>query len=137
MWSSRIELRLINMLRDKVQKTNQKTVVPSGHRGIGPIAKYAQTGLGWDPIVGVVIALNEFWDKASKNVKKFKTKRFEYFHEMADIVEHYCATGALARASTQGGPDSDEEDDTLNKFWSPGARGSNAVDAIPIDLCGD
>ncbi|CAL5412481.1 unnamed protein product [Camellia sinensis] len=35
MWSSRIEMKLINM----------------------------HTGLGWDPIVGTVVAPDEFWDK--------------------------------------------------------------------------
>ncbi|KAF5932292.1 hypothetical protein HYC85_028463 [Camellia sinensis] len=102
----------------------------------------AQTGLGWDPIVGTVVAPDEFWDKANRNVKKFRTKGFEYFQEMAEIVENCCATGALSRASTQGALDSEEEDDMLNKFWNPdvggsNAGGSNAAEAIPVDLYGD
>ncbi|CAL5323738.1 unnamed protein product [Camellia sinensis] len=102
----------------------------------------AQTGLGWDPIVGTVVAPDEFWDKANRNVKKFRTKGFEYFQEMAEIVENCCATWALSRASTQGALDSEEEDDMLNKFWNPdvggsNAGGSNAAEAIPVDLYGD
>ncbi|XP_028070068.1 uncharacterized protein LOC114272543 [Camellia sinensis] len=56
---------------------------------------------------------------------------------MAEIVENCCATGALARASRQGTPDSDEDDEMLNKFWSPGVGGSNATEAIAVDLFGD
>ncbi|XP_028084239.1 uncharacterized protein LOC114285401 [Camellia sinensis] len=102
----------------------------------------AQTGLGWDPIIGTVVAPDEFWDKASRNVKKFRTKGFEYFQEMAEIVENCCATGALSRASTQGPIDSEEEDDMLNKFWNAdvdgsNAGGSNAAEAIPVDLFRD
>ncbi|XP_028060847.1 uncharacterized protein LOC114264431 [Camellia sinensis] len=72
-----------------------------------------------------------------KNVKKFRTKGFEYFQEMADIVENCWATGALSRISTQGALDSDEEDEILNKFWSPEAGGSNAAETILVDLFGD
>ncbi|XP_028106170.1 uncharacterized protein LOC114305293 [Camellia sinensis] len=102
----------------------------------------AQTGLGWDPIIGTVVAPDEFWDKASRNVKKFRTKKFEYFQEMTEIVENCCATGALSRASTQGPLDSEEEDDMLNKFWNADAGGSNtgesnAAEAIPVDLFED
>ncbi|XP_028065383.1 uncharacterized protein LOC114268403 [Camellia sinensis] len=97
----------------------------------------AQTGLGWDPIIGTVVAPDEFWDKASRYVKKFRTKKFEYFQEMAEIVENCCATGALSRAFTQGPLDSEEEDDMLNKFWNADAGGSNAAEAIPVDLFGD
>ncbi|XP_028092971.1 uncharacterized protein LOC114293138 [Camellia sinensis] len=101
-----------------------------------------QTGLGWDPIIGTVVAPDEFWDKASRNVKKFRTKEYEYFQEIAEIVENCCATGALSRASTEGPLDSEEEDDMLNKFWNAdtggsNAGGSNAVEAIPVDLFGD
>ncbi|XP_028068751.1 uncharacterized protein LOC114271329 [Camellia sinensis] len=39
----------------------------------------AQTGLGWEPIIGTVVAPDEFWDKVSRNVKKFRTKGYEYF----------------------------------------------------------
>ncbi|KAL7225094.1 hypothetical protein ACSBR1_020407 [Camellia fascicularis] len=56
---------------------------------------------------------------------------------MAEIVENCCATGALFRASTQGAFDSEEEDDMLNKFWNPDVGGSNAAEAIPVDLFGD
>ena len=75
-------------------------------------------------------------------MKKFRTKGFEYFQEMAKIVENCCATGALSRASTQGPLDSEEEDDMLNKFWNAdaggsNAGGSNAAEAIPVDLFGD
>ena len=75
-------------------------------------------------------------------MKKFRTKVFEYFQEMAEIVENCCATGALSRASTQGPLDSEEEDDMLNNFWNTdagrsNAGGSNAVEAIPVDLFGD
>ncbi|XP_028119487.1 uncharacterized protein LOC114316977 [Camellia sinensis] len=102
----------------------------------------AQTGLGWDPIVGTVVTPDEFWDKASRNVKKFRTKEFEYFQEMTEIVENCCATGALSRASTQGALDSEEKDDMLNIFWNPNVcgsnvGGSNATEAIPVDLFGD
>ncbi|XP_028063453.1 uncharacterized protein LOC114266732 [Camellia sinensis] len=55
-------------------------------------------------------------DLTSRNVKKFRIKGFEYFQEIAEIVENCCATGALSRASTQGPLDSEEEDDMLNKF---------------------
>ena len=71
-------------------------------------------------------------------MKKFRTKGFEYFQEMAEIVENCCATGALSRASTQGPLDSEEEDDMLNKFWNvdaggSNAGGSNAAEATPVD----
>ncbi|KAL7256835.1 hypothetical protein ACSBR1_010720 [Camellia fascicularis] len=56
---------------------------------------------------------------------------------MTEIVENCCATGALARASTQGAPDSNEDDEMLNKFWSPGAGRSNAAEPIAVDLFGD
>ncbi|KAL7200810.1 hypothetical protein ACSBR1_032685 [Camellia fascicularis] len=56
---------------------------------------------------------------------------------MTKIVENCCATGALSRASTQGALDSDEENEMLNKFWNPEVGGSNAAEAIPIDLFGD
>ncbi|XP_028096012.1 uncharacterized protein LOC114295907 [Camellia sinensis] len=102
----------------------------------------AKTSLGWDPIVGTVVAPDGFWDKASRNVKKFRSKGFEYFQEMTEIVESCYATGALSRASTQGALDSEEEDDMLNKYWNPDVGesndgGSNAVEAIPVDLFGD
>lgn len=79
---------------------------------------------------------------ASRNVKKFRTKGFEYFQEMTEIVENCCAIRALSCASTQGPLDSEEEDDMLNKFWNPDAGGSNvggsnASEAIPVDLFGD
>ena len=70
-------------------------------------------------------------------MKKFRTKGFEYFQEMAKIIENYCATRALSRASTQGALDSDEEDKMRNKFWNPEVGGSNAAEAIPVDLFGD
>ncbi|THG17112.1 hypothetical protein TEA_008190 [Camellia sinensis var. sinensis] len=78
----------------------------------------------------------------NRNVKKFRTKGFEYFQEMTEIVENCCAIGALSRASTQGALDLEEEDDMLNKFWNPdvggsNAGGSNAAEAIPVDLFGD
>ncbi|XP_028125338.1 uncharacterized protein LOC114322265 [Camellia sinensis] len=102
----------------------------------------AETGLGWDPIIGTVVAPDEFWDKARRNMKKFRTKGFEYFQEMAEIAENCCATGALSRASTQGALDLEEEDDMLNKFWNPdvdgsNAGGSNATEAILVDLFED
>ncbi|KAL7223428.1 hypothetical protein ACSBR1_024971 [Camellia fascicularis] len=56
---------------------------------------------------------------------------------MVEIVENCCATRALVGASTQGAPDSDENDEILNKFWSPGAGGSNAAKPIVVDLFGD
>ncbi|XP_028062795.1 uncharacterized protein LOC114266097 [Camellia sinensis] len=56
---------------------------------------------------------------------------------MIEIVENCCATGALSRVSTQGTLDSNEEDDMLNKFWNPEVGGSNAAEAIPVDLFGD
>jgi len=68
---------------------------------------------------------------------KFRTKGFEYFQEMTEIVENCCATGALSRASTQAALDSNEEDEMLNKFWNPEVSGSNATKAIPVDLFGD
>ncbi|KAL7168374.1 hypothetical protein ACSBR2_038752 [Camellia fascicularis] len=45
--------------------------------------------------------------------------------------------GAVARASTQGAPDSDEENEMLYNFWSSGASGSNAAEAIAVDSFGD
>ena len=56
---------------------------------------------------------------------------------MAEIVKNCCATGTLACASTQGAPDSDEEDRMLNKFWSLGVGGSNAAKPIAVDSFGD
>ncbi|XP_028120775.1 uncharacterized protein LOC114318116 [Camellia sinensis] len=79
-----------------------------------------QASLGWDLIVETVVAPDEFWDK-----------------EMAEIIENCCATGALAHASTQGAPDSDEDDEMLNKFWSLGAGGSNAAESIVVNIFGD
>ncbi|XP_028086314.1 uncharacterized protein LOC114287237 [Camellia sinensis] len=75
--------------------------------------------------------------QATRNVKKFRTKEFEYFQEMAEIVENCCATRALSCAFTQGALDSDEEDEMLNKFWNPEIGGSNAAEAIPVDLFRD
>ncbi|CAL5424985.1 unnamed protein product [Camellia sinensis] len=96
MWSSRIEIKPINMLRDVVQKhqtIDRSTLWTVRHwnhfatklqnlyrfRYIPKQVrqKYqqlkadyqtfkrlqAQTGLGWDPIVGTVVAPDEFWDK--------------------------------------------------------------------------
>ncbi|XP_028084785.1 uncharacterized protein LOC114285893 [Camellia sinensis] len=169
MWSSRIEMKLLNMLKDEVQKnqTAGSTVWTVRHwthfatelqnlYGFRYTPKQvrqkyqrlkadyqtfkrlqAHTGLGWDPIVGTVVAPNEFWDKAAKIVKKFRTKGFEYFQEMAKIVENCCATEALACVSTQGAPDSDEEDEMFNRFWSPGAGGSNVAELSTVDLFGD
>ncbi|KAL7219599.1 hypothetical protein ACSBR2_012621 [Camellia fascicularis] len=79
----------------------------------------------WTPRIETKL-INMLRDEASRNVKKFRTKGFEYFQEMAEIVENCCATGALSRASTQGPLDSEEEDDMLNKFWNADAGGSNA-----------
>ncbi|KAL7238925.1 hypothetical protein ACSBR2_004926 [Camellia fascicularis] len=56
---------------------------------------------------------------------------------MTEIIENCCATGTLARASTQGALDSNEDDEMLNKFWSPRAGGSNAAEPITVDLFGD
>ncbi|XP_028110097.1 uncharacterized protein LOC114308664 [Camellia sinensis] len=156
MWTPRIETKLINMLRDEVRnnqttgRTTSWTIRHWNHYanllhnmyGFRYTGKQAQTSLGWDPIIGIVITPDEFWDKASRNVKKFRTKGFEYFQEMTEIVENCCATGALSRASTQGALDSKEEDDMLNKFWNPdvsgsNAGGSNAAKAIPVDLFRD
>ncbi|XP_028064759.1 uncharacterized protein LOC114267883 [Camellia sinensis] len=151
LWTPKIETKLINMLRDEVRNnqttghTTSWTIRHWNHYanqlhnlyGFRYTGKQAQTGLGWDPIIGTVVAPDEFWDKASRNVKKFMTKGFEYFQEMAEIVENCCATRALSRASTQGALDSEEEDEVLNKFWYPDVGRSNAAEAIPVDLFGD
>ena len=96
MWTPRIEMKLINMLREEVKKksnnrcTTVSTISHWNHfanqlhnlYGFRYTAKQvrqkyhrlkadyqtfkrlqAQTGLGWDPIVGTVIAPDEFWDK--------------------------------------------------------------------------
>ncbi|XP_028092019.1 uncharacterized protein At2g29880-like [Camellia sinensis] len=117
-------------------RQGDQPVVPGGCSS--PEIRFpAHTSLGWDPIVGTVVPPDEFWDKATRNVKKFRTKIFEYFQQMAEIIENCCATGALSRASTQGALDSDEEDEMLNKFWNPEVGGSNAAEAIPVNLFSD
>ncbi|XP_028103956.1 uncharacterized protein LOC114303005 [Camellia sinensis] len=152
MWTARSETKLKNMLRDEVRK-NQTT----GRTTSWTIRHWNHYANQLHNLYGFRYTATQVRQKyqrlkadyqtfkrlqANINMKKFRTKGFEYFQEMAEIVENCCATGALSRASTQGALDSEEEDDMLNKFWNPdvggsNAGGSNAAEAISVDLFGD
>ncbi|GMQ01398.1 hypothetical protein CsSME_00048049 [Camellia sinensis var. sinensis] len=75
------------------------------------------------------------------NTKRIPKNRTSTHCTYSVICDNYSTptslVRALARASTQVAPDSDEEDEMPNKFWSLGASGSNAAEPITVDLFGD
>ncbi|CAL5377445.1 unnamed protein product [Camellia sinensis] len=83
-----------------------------------------RTRFDWDEQRKTVMALDDVWDhyvKAHPRAKVFRKKG----------LDHSQATGALARASTQGPPTSDEERDIQSAFFGVGINLN--TDSFPID----
>ncbi|XP_028065305.1 uncharacterized protein At2g29880-like [Camellia sinensis] len=92
------------------------------------------TGFGWDKQRKTVMALNDVWDhflKAHPRAKVFRKKDLDHIDLLDVLFANSQATGALARASTQGPPTSDEERDIQSAFFGVGINSN--TDYIPID----
>ncbi|KAG6718146.1 hypothetical protein I3843_04G127200 [Carya illinoinensis] len=66
----------------------------------------SQTGIGWDPQTGTVIASDEHWSHAIRNFRHAGCPKYE---ELCTIFGASIATGAHAHASTQPPPTAEEE----------------------------
>ncbi|KAG7969463.1 hypothetical protein I3843_07G032600 [Carya illinoinensis] len=67
----------------------------------------SQTGIGWDPETGTVIASDEHWShaiRAKSQWKNFRHAGCRKYEEPCTIFEAFVATGAHAHASTQPPP---------------------------------
>ncbi|GMP77384.1 hypothetical protein CsSME_00033674 [Camellia sinensis var. sinensis] len=79
------------------------------------------------------MALDDAWDhyvKAYPKAKVFKKKGLNHIDLLDVLFANFQATGALARASTQGAPTSDEERDIQIAFFGVGINSN--TDSIPI-----
>ncbi|CAL5430183.1 unnamed protein product [Camellia sinensis] len=92
------------------------------------------TGFGWDEQRKTVMAPDDVWDhfvKAHPRAKVFRKKDLDHIDLLDVLFANSQATGALARASTQGPPTSDEERDIQSAFFGVGVNSN--TDSIPID----
>ncbi|CAL5435353.1 unnamed protein product [Camellia sinensis] len=81
-----------------------------------------------------VMAPDDVWDhyvKAHPKAKVFRKKGLDHIDLLDVLFANSQATGALARASTQGPPTSDEERDIQSAFFGVGINSN--TDSIPID----
>ncbi|KAI8004015.1 Casein kinase 1-like protein HD16 [Camellia lanceoleosa] len=91
------------------------------------------TGFGWDDQRKTVMAPDDVWDhyvKAHPKAKVFKKKGLDHIDLLDILFANSQATSALARASTQGPPTSDEERDVQSAFFGVGINSN--TDFIPI-----
>ncbi|KAL7175256.1 hypothetical protein ACSBR2_028961 [Camellia fascicularis] len=92
------------------------------------------TGFSWDEQRKTVMASDDVWDhyvKAHPRAKVFRKKGLDHIDLLDVLFANSQATGALARASTQGPPTSDEERDIQSAFFGVGINSN--TDSIPID----
>ncbi|CAL5427416.1 unnamed protein product [Camellia sinensis] len=92
------------------------------------------TGFGWDEQRKTVMASDDVWDhfvKAHPKAKVFRKKGLDHIDLLDVLFANSQATGALARASTQGPPTSDKERDIQSAFFGVGINSN--TDSIPID----
>ncbi|KAG8383089.1 hypothetical protein BUALT_Bualt05G0148300 [Buddleja alternifolia] len=77
------------------------------------------TGFGWDPDRKTVDATEEDWAKkieVNKEYKQFRKKGCDHFELLCEIFNETVATGHLARSSTQGPMNSEEEQEVEEVF---------------------
>ncbi|KAI8008243.1 L10-interacting MYB domain-containing protein [Camellia lanceoleosa] len=98
------------------------------------------TGFGWDDQRKTVMVLDDVWDqyvKALPKAKVFRKKGLDHIDLLDVLFANSQATGALARASIQGPPTSNEERDIQSAFFGVGINSN--IDSIPVgdDIEGD
>ncbi|CAL5331964.1 unnamed protein product [Camellia sinensis] len=92
------------------------------------------TGFGWDEQRKTIMAPDDVWDhyvKAHPGAKVFRKKGLDHIDLLDVLFANFQATGALARASTQGPPTSDEERDIQSALFGVGINSN--TNSIPID----
>ncbi|XP_028056972.1 L10-interacting MYB domain-containing protein-like [Camellia sinensis] len=87
----------------------------------------------WDDQRKTVVALDDVWDqyvKAHPKAKVFRKKGQDDIDLLDVLFANSQATDALAHASTQGPPTSDEERDIQSAFFGVGINSN--TDSIPV-----
>ncbi|KAI8011448.1 Uncharacterized protein LOK49_LG06G01518 [Camellia lanceoleosa] len=143
LWLSRIELAFIQLMVEELYsqfkvRYTVNCLKQKYHRirqAYNTFVKLKNhTGFGWDDQRKTVMAPDDVWDhyvKAHPRAKVFRKKGLDHVDLLDVLFANSQAIGALAYASIQGPPTSDEERDIQSAFFGVGINSN--TDSIPID----
>ncbi|CAL5354371.1 unnamed protein product [Camellia sinensis] len=132
LWPNRIELAFIQLMVEEVKQDpslTKKNSFTTRHWTRIDDELYSQFR-----VRKTVMASDDVWDhfvKAHPRAKVFRKKGLDHIDLLDVLFANSQATGALARASTQGPPTSDKERDIQSAFFGVGINSN--TDSIPID----
>ncbi|CAL5383302.1 unnamed protein product [Camellia sinensis] len=146
LWPNRIELAFIQLMVEEVKQDpslTKKNSFTTRHWTRIDDELYSQFRVRYTVnrlkqkyhrIRKTVMAPDDVWDhyvKAHLGAKVFRKKGLDHIDLLDILFANSQATGALAHASTQGPPTSDEERDIQSAFFGVGINSN--TNSIPID----